>query len=102
MTVRYRQEGATSWIERLLQLNPAKDFVLTEHFEYKTVYEFSGRLKYEDRFGVYSPLIKMLSPGTLVPTFFQFLQSLLFKVFLGTRFHCQRMKALLSNCIERE
>ena len=70
MTVRYRQEGATAWIERLFKLNPAKDFVLTEQFEYKTVYEFSSRLKYEGRFGVYSPIIKMRSPGTLVLTYF--------------------------------
>ena len=65
MTVRYRQEGATAWIERLFKISPAKDFVLTEQFGYNSVYEFRSRLKYEGRFGVYSPVIKLLSPGTL-------------------------------------
>lgn len=70
MTVQYRQEDATAWNERLFKLSPAKDLVLTEQFEYNTVYEFKSRLKYEGRFGVYSAIIKMLSPGTLVSTFF--------------------------------
>ena len=80
MTVRYRQEGATSWIERDFKLNPAKDLVITEQFEYKTVYEFSSRLKYGGRFGVYSSVIKTLSPGTSVSTVLQFLKSPMFKV----------------------
>ena len=65
MTVRYRQQGATAWIERLFKISPAKDFVLTEQFEYNSVYEFRSRLKYEGRFGVYSPVIKILYPGAL-------------------------------------
>ena len=66
MTVRYRQQGATAWIERLFKISPAKDFVLTEQFEYNSVYEFRSRLKYEGHFGVYSPVIKIPSPGTLL------------------------------------
>ena len=70
MTVRYREEGETIWIERVINLNPSKDFVLAGQFKYKTVYQFSSRLKYGGRFGVYSSVLKMLSPGTLISTFF--------------------------------
>lgn len=70
MMIRYRQEGATAWIKRPFKLNLVTDLVLTGQFEYKTVYEFSSRLMYEGRYGVYSPVIKTLSPGTLVSTFF--------------------------------
>lgn len=65
MMVRYRQEGATIWIERLFK-NMANNLVLTGHqFKYKTVYEFHGRLVYDGRVGVFSDVIKARSPGKL-------------------------------------
>jgi len=62
MTVRYREEGETVWIERVFNLDPSKDLVLAGQFKYKTVYEFSSRLKYGGRLGVYSSVLKMRSP----------------------------------------
>lgn len=108
MMVRYRQQGASTWIETLYK-HQAKDLVLTGQFQYETVYEFSGRLVYDGRVGVYSSLVKTRSPGKLfsiyilhfisapmliVTTYSEFLKIQKYNLFLLLQ-HCAALQSLI-------
>ena len=62
MLVRYRLDGAATWIERIFKIL-ANKLILTGQFHYNTVYEFKGRLVYEKQVGVFSRVIKTRFPG---------------------------------------
>ncbi|CAH3019856.1 unnamed protein product [Porites evermanni] len=63
--VRYRKEGYSAWIEDHYN-NPPQSIFLTGKFQYETVYEFSSRLGYKNRIGVYSRPLKLRSPGKVI------------------------------------